>query len=47
MVRCFPDETITHVDGTIDPVRDADIIHTELVLADVQSVERAMAKKKR
>jgi ribosome-binding ATPase YchF (GTP1/OBG family) len=45
-VRCFQDDNITHVDGSVDPVRDADIIHTELILADVQALEKALHKKK-
>ena len=46
VVRCFQDDNVTHVEGSVDPVRDADIIRTELVLADLQTVERAAAKKK-
>lgn len=40
VVRCFEDEDILHNMGTVDPVRDIDIINTELLLADVQSVEQ-------
>jgi len=39
IVRCYEDENIMHVEGTIDPVRDIDTIETELMLADLQSVE--------
>ncbi|MDX2109535.1 MAG: redox-regulated ATPase YchF [Verrucomicrobiota bacterium] len=39
VVRCFDDEDIIHTAGTIDPVRDIEIITTELVLADLQSAE--------
>jgi ribosome-binding ATPase YchF (GTP1/OBG family) len=46
VVRCFHDDNVTHVDGSVDPVRDADIINTELVLADLQTVERSMQKKR-
>lgn len=44
VVRCFEDPNIVHVDGTVNPVRDADTIETELLLADIQSVERRLEK---
>lgn len=40
VVRCFEDGNITHVEGSIDPLRDIDIINTELCLADMESVEK-------
>lgn len=40
VLRCFEDDDITHVEGGVDPVRDAEIIETELVLADLESVEK-------
>lgn len=40
VLRCFEDEDITHVHGKIDPLYDADIIETELVLSDLESVEK-------
>lgn len=40
VLRCFEDENITHVENTIDPVRDAEIIETELMLADLESLEK-------
>lgn len=40
VLRCFEDGDITHVEGSIDPVRDAEIIETELVLADLESLEK-------
>jgi len=40
VLRCFDDEDITHVDGAIDPVRDADTVETELMLADLESLEK-------
>jgi GTP-binding protein YchF len=43
VVRCFEDGDITHVEGRIDPVADAEIIETELMLADLESVERRLA----
>ena len=44
VVRCFEDDNITHVDGTVDPLRDIDTIETELLLADIQSVEKRLEK---
>ncbi|TPW14059.1 MAG: GTP-binding protein YchF, partial [bacterium] len=40
VVRCFEDADIHHVTGTIDPVRDIEIINTELMLADLESVQK-------
>ena len=40
VVRCFEDGNITHVEGSIDPLRDIDIINTELCLADMETVEK-------
>ena len=42
VVRCFDDDNIIHVSGTIDPLRDVDIINTELALADLASVDKAI-----
>ncbi len=42
VLRCFEDDDITHVDGSIDPIRDAETIETELLLADMESLERQM-----
>ncbi len=39
VVRCFEDPDVTHVDGAVDPLRDIETIDTELMLADLQSVE--------
>lgn len=39
VLRCFDDENITHVDGTVDPVRDKEIIDTELQLKDLESID--------
>ena len=39
VVRCFNDNNVTHVEGSVDPVRDAEIIETELLLADLESLE--------
>ena len=40
VLRCFNDDNITHVSGKIDPVNDAEIIETELLLSDIESVEK-------
>ena len=44
VVRCFEDGNITHVDGSVDPIRDVETIETELLLADIQSVTRRMER---
>lgn len=44
VVRCFDDENITHVDGSVAPERDIDVIETELLLADLASVERRLQR---
>ena len=48
VLRCFEDGDITHVEGGIDPLRDAEIVETELMLADLESLEKrhAAAQKK-
>jgi GTP-binding protein YchF len=40
VLRCFEDSNVTHVEGSIDPIRDAETVETELLLADLESVER-------
>jgi len=47
VVRCFEDENVIHVDGSVDPVRDADLINLELALADLAQVEKRMMKVKK
>lgn len=47
VVRCFDDPNITHVENTIDPVRDIEIINLELILADLQTIENRIAKVER
>ena len=44
VVRCFDDENVTHVEGGTDPLRDVEIIETELLLADMQSVEKRLER---
>lgn len=46
VVRCFDDENVTHVSGSLDPIADADTINIELVLADLDTVGRAITKAK-
>ena len=43
VLRCFEDPDVTHVDGTVDPVADAETIETELMLADLESIEKRRA----
>ena len=40
VLRCFDDSAITHVEGGVDPVRDAEIVETELLIADLEATER-------
>ncbi|WJY23273.1 redox-regulated ATPase YchF [Fontisubflavum oceani] len=42
VLRCFEDGDVTHVDGRIDPIADAETIETELMLADMESIEKRM-----
>jgi len=42
VLRCFENSDITHVEGSVDPIRDAATIETELMLADLESIERQM-----
>ena len=44
VVRCFDDETITHVAESVDPIRDIEIINLELILADLQTVENRLGR---
>ena len=47
VLRCFEDGDITHVEGRVDPVADAETIETELMIADLESVERRLANLQR
>ncbi len=47
VLRCFDDDNITHVDGTIDPIRDKEIIDTELQLKDLETIETKLAKEQK
>ncbi len=42
VLRCFHDEDITHVSGDINPIRDAEVVNTELMLADLESIEKRL-----
>ena len=44
VVRCFEDKNITHVDGEINPIKDAEIINLELIMADLESVSKRILK---
>ena len=44
VVRCFIDENVTHVAGTVSPKEDIEVIHTELALADLDTIERAILR---
>ncbi len=44
VVRCFPDPNVAHVDGELGPARDVETIETELILADLDTVSRRIAK---
>ena len=47
VLRCFDDDNIVHVDGTIDPIRDKEIIDTELQLKDLETIESRLAKQQK
>ncbi len=44
VVRCFENDNIVHVDGKVDPLNDIEIINTELALADMETIEKALIK---
>ncbi|WP_179030866.1 redox-regulated ATPase YchF [Paenibacillus kribbensis] len=47
VVRCFEDENITHVDGKIDPISDIQTINLELILADIESVDKRIERSRK
>lgn len=47
IVRCFDDPNVAHMDGSVDPKRDIEIVNTELLLADIETVEKRIAKVER
>jgi GTP-binding protein YchF len=42
VLRCFEDPDVTHVEGSVDPIRDAETVETELMLADLDSIEKRL-----
>ncbi|MGJ9385310.1 redox-regulated ATPase YchF [Salipaludibacillus neizhouensis] len=44
VVRCFNDDNITHVSGSVDPIRDIEVINLELILADMEAVDKRIGK---
>ncbi len=47
VVRCFENDNVVHVDGNVDPIRDKEVIDTELLLKDIETVEKRMDKFKK
>ena len=47
VIRCFDDDNVVHVDGSVDPVRDKEIIETELLLKDIETTEKRVEKYKK
>ena len=44
VLRCFEDSDVTHVEGSIDPLRDIEVVETELMLSDLESLERRLVQ---
>lgn len=47
IVRCFEDENVVHVSGSVDPARDIEVINTELILADMESIDKRLEKSRK
>ena len=47
VVRCFDDENVVHVNGKVDPIKDINVINGELILADMETIEKALEKNKK
>ena len=47
VVRCFEDPNVVHVDGSIDPIRDIDTINLELILADLETIDKRLERAKK
>ncbi len=47
VVRCFDDDDVVHVDGSVDPIRDIEVIELELALADLETMEKKVEKSKK
>ena len=44
VVRCFEDDNVVHVDGSLDPLRDIEVIELELIYADLEAAERRLKR---
>src|ERR1700743_855470 len=44
VLRCFDNDNVIHVDGSVDPIADAEVVETELMLADLESLERRIVQ---
>lgn len=44
VVRCFEDDNVVHVSGNVDPIRDIEVVNTELALADLETVEKGLSR---
>src|SRR6056297_438300 len=44
VVRCFEDKNVTHVDSELDPIRDIEVINTELIMADLETIQKRKEK---
>lgn len=47
VVRCFEDSNITHVDGSVDPIRDIETINFELIFADIETIDKRLDRAKK
>lgn len=47
MVRCFDDENIIHVEGSVDPIRDIETINLELIFSDLEILEKRLERVKK
>lgn len=47
VLRCFEESDVTHVEGTVDPIRDAETVETELLIADLEAMERRRADREK
>ena len=47
VLRCFDDPNVTHVDGSVDPIRDIETINLELILADLEMIDKVLEKRRK
>ena len=47
VLRCFDDPNVTHVDGSVDPIRDIETINLELIFADLEMIEKVLEKRRK